>query len=1026
MRKLWQLLTNNILKIGISATIIFTALYPKLPSIQITHTWVYVRLEDFLITAVVVLWLFLLIRKKARIYFPESIPILIYWLVGFLSLGFSLIFIAPHLANFFPKIAALQYLRRIEYMILFFVAASTIKSLKDLRDYVAIIAITVFGIVIYGIGQHFYLFFWNLFPSFFEKYPFCFPSFQTGNEEFAKGIPLCLPSDGRTTSTFGGHYDLAAYLVIVIPILLGMMLSSKKIIHKIMMGVLFLSSVTLLIFTASRSSFITYLVGIVAALIFMKRKILIAPIIIISIALLLIFSGSTAKRFLETFRFISIVTNSQGQVVGMTQASLPENLRNKISKNPIVIGEAPPTQNLPEGSSYINLLQAPTATSVAVVKSSLSQKEAERLQLQFGGLEISTISGTFLIRKALVYDISFTTRFQAEWPNAWKAFMRNPPLGSGYSSITLATDGDYVRFLGESGFLGLGSFLFIFLIFGIYLKQILPHINSKFAKYFIFGLAGGIIGLFVNAILIDVFEASKVAEPLWILLGIGMGVLKLYQKDLPTNYLTQLKNFFTTKTLIAIELFVFMSGVFMGSIYNFFVGDDFTWLKWAATATTSDLGKYFYDANGFFYRPLDKVIMFLLYNFSSFQPAGYHLFTLLLYFLMSIGIFFLGLRIFKSKLWAFLASALFLMVPSHGESIFWISTISVSLSSVFILFALLSYIKSRTTKLIPFYIVAIILQILALLSYEMAVIFPLLLIATDLFLLRNKKIKNLLNLYIVPILLDIAYLFVHSSSHAVSIGGDYSYNLLHLPTNIIGNFLGYYGLFFFGNTILPIYDSLRIHTKLYALPLGIVVILGVIGLVFLLRKQKISTILNNKSWLLVIYGIVFSFVCLIPYLGLGNITERYTYLASVGEVIAVIAVSQMFFAKIAKSGKKYLILGAVILIVFFSYLGLLNKEKSEWSSAGMVTRLTLAYFRVEQGGITEGSKIIFVNVPIRKANAWIFPVGLPDALWFIYRDDTQKVYSVKTIEEAKSLAETLGSQAYIFVFDKDGNISKLE
>src|SRR5258706_14735248 len=196
MRKLWQLLTNNILKIGVSATIVFTALYPKLPSIQITHTWVYVRLEDFLISIVVLLWILLFIRKKVKIIFPESIPIFLYWLFGFLSLVFSLIFIGPHLANFFPKIAVLEYLRRIEYMILFFVAASTIKSIKDLKDYVVIISITVFGVVLYGIGQHFYLFFWQIFPSFFEKYPFCFPSFQTGNEEFAKGIPLCLPSDG--------------------------------------------------------------------------------------------------------------------------------------------------------------------------------------------------------------------------------------------------------------------------------------------------------------------------------------------------------------------------------------------------------------------------------------------------------------------------------------------------------------------------------------------------------------------------------------------------------------------------------------------------------------------------------------------------------------------------------------------------------------------------------------------------------------------------------------------------------------
>jgi len=240
--------------------------------------------------------------------------------------------------------------------------------------------------------------------------------------------------------------------------------------------------------------------------------------------------------------------------------------------------------------------------------------------------------------------------------------------------------------------------------------------------------------------------------------------------------------------------------------------------------------------------------------------------------------------------------------------------------------------------------------------------------------------------------------------------------------------LGYYGLFIFGNIILPFYNNIRLQTKIFALPLGILVIFVIIGIVFFLKKRKISITPKHPSWTLVLYGFIFSFICLIPYLGLGNITERYTFLASVGEVIVVIAIAQMLFMNIKKQSfeKKFLIPGAIITVVFFSYFGLLNKEKSEWKNSGMVTRLTLAYFRVEEPGLTAGSTLIFVNVPIRKANAWIFPVGLPDALWFIYRDDTQKVYSVKTIDEAKSLAKTLGNQTYIFVFDKDGNLSKLE
>jgi hypothetical protein len=64
MKKLLKLFDDNILRFGVAFAILFTALYPKLPSVSITHTWVYIRLEDFLILALSVIWLIQLLRKK--------------------------------------------------------------------------------------------------------------------------------------------------------------------------------------------------------------------------------------------------------------------------------------------------------------------------------------------------------------------------------------------------------------------------------------------------------------------------------------------------------------------------------------------------------------------------------------------------------------------------------------------------------------------------------------------------------------------------------------------------------------------------------------------------------------------------------------------------------------------------------------------------------------------------------------------------------------------------------------------------
>ncbi|MCL4353986.1 hypothetical protein M1349_00755, partial [Patescibacteria group bacterium] len=102
-------LNNNILKIGIGFLIAFIALYPKLPSINVTHTWVYIRLEDFFILGIFLIWLIKVILGKVKINFNVSWPIFIYWLAGLASLIFSLIFIGPYLANFFPKVAILSY-----------------------------------------------------------------------------------------------------------------------------------------------------------------------------------------------------------------------------------------------------------------------------------------------------------------------------------------------------------------------------------------------------------------------------------------------------------------------------------------------------------------------------------------------------------------------------------------------------------------------------------------------------------------------------------------------------------------------------------------------------------------------------------------------------------------------------------------------------------------------------------------------------------------------------------------------------
>ena len=1026
MRKLLKYLDNTVLNWGVIFASLFIVLYPKLPSIHITHTWVYIRLEDFVIGFITLLWLVQVLRRKVKIPFMLGIPIILYWIVGAVSLIYSLLYIGPNLTNFFPSVATLEYLRRIEYMILFFVGYGSIISAKDLKNFVRFLFIGMGAIILYGLGQHFYPYFWKYLPEAMQKTNFCFPSFQTGNEEFAKGIPLCLPVGSRVTSTFGGHYDLAGYLLVTLPIVLGAWMIVKKKTRKVLLGILYVTGVITLILTSSRIAFGAYIFAVIPPLILLKKKRWIVPVIALSFVCLVLFSESTIHRFAQTFRLTSVVVNMQGQVVGTTENGLTDEQKrqlalggNAIAGNQIIQGE------IPEGSSFITLPQQRIATNTAVIKHNLTAKEAQQLALANGGLEISTLKGNFSVQRALVYDISVTTRLQGEWPHALAAFLSYPILGKGYSTLTLAVDNDYLRLLGESGLLGFISFLGIFIVFVVYLRQALPRVEDKISQIFIIGLVGGVIGLFVNAALFDIFEASKVAESLWLFLGIGMGAVALGQKK-PVSYLQPLLKIATAPFSLGSYLLIVTFAAFWSSLGQFFIGDDFVWLKWAASSTFADVSKYFLDAGGFFYRPLDKMLMLFFYAIFSFQQQGYHAIILFIHAGVGIGVFILATHIFKKKSWAFLAALLFIMLPIHAENIFWISSLSIDLSALLMVWGVVSYIKSQEKATWIFYPLTILFSILSLLSYELALIFPLLLTGTDLVLLK-KSFTNKLFLRIIPFfILDGIYEVIRLHAHALTQSGDYSYSLPHLIPNIFGNVFGYLGLFIIGEKFLPIYALLRMDLKAFALPLGIIlaVLIGV-GVYAVWKNKLLKKLHAFQS--VSMYALFWIVVGLLPYLALGNMAERYGYFASIGFVILIAGLVKMIYTKLQKRFDIYtkFVAGVVLAVIFIFCIWANRIAMQEWQTASKITYNTLGFFKIETTLQQTGKTFYVANLPIRRANAWIFPTGFAEGLWFLYRDQSPTVILLNDVEIARSLLTKNIHTSNAYTFDSNYQIYQI-
>src|SRR5207249_4022968 len=104
-------------------------------------------------------------------------------------------------------------------------------------------------------------------------------------------------------------------------------------------------------------------------------------------------------------------------------------------------------------------------------------------------------------------------------------------------------------------------------------------------------------------------------------------------------------------------------------------------------------------------------------------------------------------------------------------------------------------------------------------------------------------------------------------------------------------------------------------------------------------------------------------------------------------------------------------------------------ENNEWQEAGQITLGTMLELKKNHPTIAQRSTMYFGDIPIKHSNAWVFPVGLSDALWFLYRDQTLNVVSkdtnvVKQLYKYNKKQKT--ANVYFFYFDQEGNVLELK
>lgn len=467
--------------------LVFVPLYPKFPLLGISKTFVAIRAEDILITWIVLIWLVGNLHRIRRLLSDSMFQaFLLFWFIGGLSF-LSGLFIT-HTVN--PQLGLLHWLRRIEYMSLFIVAATSISNLTEIKLAVKVVFAVAMVVVVYGFGQIF----------------LNFPVVSTTNSEFSKGLILYLTNEARVNSTFAGHYDLAVYLSIVLIMLGSFFFYHKKLIYKdevftsfaykTKLGIFAVLSFILLGFTAARLSFAATLIGLSATFWLLGKKIFLVGLIFGALALIVAIPD-LRHRLVATF------------TVNILGGGGP-----KYSPPPGTVTTFTPIQNIPEESRQKVLEQI--------------RRDATDSSRQTATISADTVPGEPINPTELGVYRSYGIRLDVEWPRAINSFERNPFLGTGYSSISLATDNDILRSLGETGLLGT---LALGLIFYALMKRMWKFIKRSlgFEYYFILSMFCATIAVLVTALLIDALEASKVAEVFWLLLGMSWAVITNYK-----------------------------------------------------------------------------------------------------------------------------------------------------------------------------------------------------------------------------------------------------------------------------------------------------------------------------------------------------------------------------------------------------------------------------------------------------------------------------------------------------------------
>lgn len=252
---------------------------------------------------------------------------------------------------------------------------------------------------------------------------------------------------------------------------------------------------------------------------------------------------------------------------------------------------------------------------------------------------------------------------------------------------------------------------------------------------------------------------------------------------------------------------------------NFFNGDDFVHLVWLNKAQSNWelLWRNFHSAwldvpTARFYRPLISCFMMADYLALGRSGLAFHLTNLICHLLSVLFLYLVFTEIIADKdnlseaearnlrLWRFSSTALFALYPLHAEAVSWITGRVDTIVTMFFLASFWCYLRWRAQKNHVYLAAACLTFVGSLLSKEMAIMFPPVLIAYEVILNKSSTKRHWLAVLrsTLPFFLLLgAYLAVRTISLGTAVGGYDDSLIPRLDRVFVRNFLHSLRLFLF-------------------------------------------------------------------------------------------------------------------------------------------------------------------------------------------------------------------------------------